>query len=321
MQEAYKKLTQLIKNHDNIFVMAHKNIDLDALGSIICLYKIIESFKKTPYLVMSSHEKNPSIVKAKKHLSKENITFNMVSNCDYDKFFKEESMVIVVDTHKKEMVECSGLLTEVKDIVVIDHHIMNGKYIDNTVFSFIDSTLSSMIEFMVGYLKYLNKEIDPVIATISLAGLEIDTNSFNTKTGIGTYVAASSLARMGANNKLKQELLQENKEMFKMRMKNILNSETVNSKYEICILDDNIYEQKDLAVIAEELLKFELVEATFAIGKTSENKVGISARSLGSVDVQSIIHNFGGGGHMTEAAVQIKDTEIMTIKKQLLDLI
>lgn len=321
MTEIYKKLTEEIKKHNNIFIMAHKNIDLDALGSSICLYEIISSFKKDCYVVIDENETNTSIVKALDDLKEKYIEINFLQNKDCNKFIKEDSLVIVLDTHKKDMLENPSLLDEVKDKIVLDHHIKSGDHIENTIFSYIRANLSSMNEFMVGYLKYLNKVVHPVIATIMLAGIEIDTHAFNVKTSVTTYEAAAMLARLGADNILKQELLQENKEVYLRRQSFISNSFKINDIFEICLLDDKLYERKDLALISEELLKFEDVEASFTIGKTDSNKIGISARSLGRINVETYMAKLGGGGHMTDAAVQIVSNNIEEVKDLLLNVI
>lgn len=318
MNEIYKKLTDQIKNHNQIFIMAHKNLDLDALGSIVSLCKIIQTFGKVSYIFKNEQEENTSILKAIENLQKAQIEVPFVSKNNYSNYVTEDSLVIILDTHKKSMVECGEILDIVRDIIVIDHHIRSGEVIENTVFTSINANLSSMNEFMVGYLKYLNKSVEPTLATIMLAGIEVDTNAFNTKTSITTYEAAAILARLGADNIVKQELLQENKEIYMNRQKLILNSFRVGEYFEICVLDDKIYERKDLAIVSLELLKFEDVEASFTIGKTSDHSIGISARSLGRINVEHYMSLLGGGGHITDAAAQMVGTDLEEVKKLLL---
>lgn len=321
MNETYKKLTDLIKKHNHIFIMAHKNIDLDALGSSICLYEIIKSFKKECYVIIDANENNTSITKATESMNNNNIDINYVTKETYNQYITSDSLVVVLDTHKKIMVECPTIFDEVTDYIVIDHHIKSGNHIENTIMSFINANLSSMNEFMVGYLKYLNKTVDPIIATIMLAGIEIDTNAFNVKTSVTTYEAAAILARMGADNIMKQELLQENKKIYMRRQKLINNSFKYNDIFEICILDNQIYERKDLALVSEQLLKFEDVEASFTIGKTDSNTIGVSARSLGRINVENYMAHLGGGGHMTDAAAQMIGNDIEEIKNLVLKII
>ena len=141
------------------------------------------------------------------------------------------------------------------------------------------------------------------------------------KTTDKTYEAASYLIKLGADNILKQELLQENKDNYVKRQKLIEKSFMINKNMTLCILDNKVYENKDLAAIAEELLQFENVEASFVIGKIKSNIIGISARSIGKINVEEIMAKLGGGGHYTEAATQIKDKTIVEVQKMLLDTI
>ena len=152
-----------------------------------------------------------------------------------------------------------------------------------------------------------------------LVGLEIDTNNFRLKTSEKTYEAAAHLIKLGADNILKQELLQENKEIYLKRQKLISKSFMVNSNMILCIADEKIYENKYLAEIAEDLLQFENVEASFVIGKITNNIVGISARSIGKINVEKIMSKLGGGGHYTEAATQIKNKTIKDVQLLLLE--
>lgn len=321
MDNMFKTLTEIIKNHNHIYIMAHRNIDLDALGSELCLYTIIKSFKKDCHIIVNLEEDNTSIQKAYMALTKAGMTIDFVTRSNYRNDLTAESLVIVLDTHKEEMVECNTILKEVKDIVVIDHHIKSGDHIESTLFTYINANLSSINEIMVRYLQYLNKTVNATLATIMLAGIEIDTNAFNVKTAIGTYEAAAVLARLGADNIMKQELLQENKEIYMRRQELIKNSFKIGKNYELCLLDNQIYERKDLALISEELLKFENIEASFTIGRTGENKVGISARSLGRINVESFMAALGGGGHLTDAAVQLRGISIDEAENMLLKVI
>ena len=321
MEDVFKSLTQLIKENDNILIMTHKNPDFDGMGSAICLQQIINSFDKKSYICINNIEKNNSLKKCYDLIREKQFYFNTVKKINVDQLINENTLLIVLDTHKKEMTEMPFLIEKVKKIVIIDHHIKNKDYIDNYKLCYINSNLSSTVEFMTNYMKYLNKKIEPLFATFMLVGLEIDTNNFRLKTTDKTYETAAYLTNLGANNVLKQELLQENKEDYIKRQKLIERSKMINNNMILCTMDKAIYENKDLASIAEELLQFENVAASFVIGKISKTVVGISARSLGTIDVEKYMEKLGGGGHYNEAATQIKDKLIKDVKKLLLNVI
>ncbi len=321
MEQIFNSLTQLIKEYNNILIMTHKNPDFDGMGSALGLQQIINSFKKNSYICINNNEKNYSLKKSYELIKEKNLYFNTVKKSNIDKLIDDNTLLIILDTHKQEITEMPELIDKIKNIVVIDHHIKNKDYIKDYKLSYINESLSSTVEFMANYIKYLNKKIDPLFATFMLVGLEIDTNNFRLKTTDKTYEAAAYLIQLGADNILKQELLQENKELYIKRQKLIEKSYMINEKMILCILDNKVYENKDLASIAEELLQFENVEASFVIGKIKSNVVGISARSIGKINVEEIMAKLGGGGHYTEAATQIKEKTISEVKELLLSVL
>ena len=177
-----------------------------------------------------------------------------------------------------------------------------------------------MSELITFYCEYVNIDLDNVIATILLAGIEIDTNGFNLKTTSRTYEAASTLMEMGADSILKQELLKESKEEYMKRATFIRNSFMITQNIAMCIVN-GITNSKELAEISEELLTFEDIEASFTLGKLEENLIGVSARSLGDFDVSEIMKKMGGGGHSSNAATQIKDKTIKEVKQEIIEML
>lgn len=318
MEQIFKALTQLIKNNDNIYIMTHRNPDFDGMGSAIGLQQIIYSFKKESYIIFNNKEKNASLAKSYDLLKGKELYFNTISKVKALNNIKEGSLLIILDTHKQEMTELPELINKTKNIIIIDHHIKSKDYIKDSTLTYINANLSSTVEFVSKYFKYLNKTVDPLIATLMLVGLEIDTNNFRLKTTKDTYEAASFLSDLGADNVLKQELLQENKDDYLKRQKLIERSYMFDDKA-ICVADCEIYESKDLAYIAEQLLQFENVAASFVIGHIAKDTIGISARSLGNINVEEIMARLGGGGHLTEAATQIKDSTLKKVEKQLIE--
>ncbi len=302
MEKAFENLTKLIKQSGNVILMTHKFPDFDGLSSALCLQQIINDFNIDNCIVDSIDGKSNSINKAYNMLNESNINYNVASKFHID----ENTLLIILDTHKEVMVEDAELLKKVKNIVVIDHHIKSKEYIKNSLFTYINANLSSIVEFTTLYLKYLNIKVNSLLATFMLVGLEVDTNGFNLKTSSKTHTTAAVLFEMGADNVLKQIILKETLENYRKRHRVIEKSVMINTNYALCVANDEVYSKVDLATIAEELLQFEDVEASFAIGRISDEEVGISARSIGNVNVEKIMAQLNGGGHMTEAATQIK---------------
>ena len=321
METMFKKLTTLIRESDNVMIMAHHDIDMDAFGSSLALYEIVKSFDKNAYVFLENLKDNIAINHALECLENSKINISFLDEKNYIEKKKKNSLLVILDVYKQEMLEFPDVVTDFDHIVVIDHHVKNNKIQYPTLFEYISPDLSSINEIMVNYLKYLNKTVNPVIATSMLAGIEIDTNQFNVKTTDKTYEAAAFLTKIGANHILKQELLKEDRNSYLKRQHFVKKSFMVNKNMAMCILDEEHYERKDLAVIAEELLKFDDVEASFVIGRLDKETVYISARSIGKIDVEQYMRKLGGGGHTTDAAARFENQTIADVKNNLLNIL
>ncbi len=321
METMFKKLTSLIRESDNVMIMAHHDIDMDAFGSSLALYEIVRSFDKNSYVFLENLKDNMAISHALESLEYAKIDIAFLNEKNYLEYKSNNSLLVILDVYKKEMLEFPEVVNQFEHIVVIDHHVKNIATQYPTLFEYIAPGLSSVNEIMVDYLKYLNKTVNPVIATIMLAGIEIDTNQFNVKTTDKTYEAAAFLTKIGADHVLKQELLKEDRNSYLKRQHFVKKSFMVNQHMAMCILDEQHYERKDLAVIAEELLKFDNVEASFVIGRLDKETVYISARSIGKIDVEVYMEQLGGGGHTTDAATSIKNKTIVEVKEELIQVL
>ena len=321
MTDIFKSLTQYIKKFSTIYIMTHKNPDLDGLGSSICLYMIAKSFKKECFIIDTNDSKNSTVKKMYDILNLNKIEIHQKKEKDALNDINQDTLLIVLDVHKSKMVESSKILEASEHVIILDHHIKGNDYIKKTDLSYINSNISSITEFMVFYLKYLNKIVDPIIATIMITGIEVDTNNYKLKTTEKTYEAGAILTAMGVDSILKQELLKEDKETYLKRSYFVEHSEMINHNMALCSMDDAIYNPKDLAEIAEQLLEFDHVEASFSIGKINKNIVGISARSLGTIDVEQIMEQLGGGGHLTNAATQLEGITIEQAKERILEIL
>ena len=315
MDYMFDKLTEAIKTPSNVLIISHKKPDLDGMGSSIGLYKIVEMFKKPCYIIKPYEAVNVSLSKGLDLLENKKVFIEYKKDNELDDIINDNTLLIVLDTQKPIMVESEELLNKVKDIFVIDHHMNSSSHIANTIFEYINANKSSVAEIITEYYKHLNKFINPHVATVMLAGLEIDTNSYNVKTSEATFRASAYLLKSGANLIDKQRLLKESKEDFIRRQDYVRNSEVINETIAICVMDDMIHDNVDLAMISDELLRFDNIEASFTIGKISKDTIGVSARSIGNISVGMIMSEIGGGGHVTDAAAQIKDKSMEEVKE------
>lgn len=315
MESLFSKIIELVKKYDKIILMGHIHPDMDAYGSCLGLSCILDSLHKENYIFLDvNNEENIESIKQGISLM-ENI--NYVNKDNYKDIINDNTLLIICDTHLRERLEYPEILDEIKNVIVLDHHIKMPNYIKDTELFYIDSTLSCVVELIGYFAKYLYVDIPNITATIMLAGMEVDTNGFNIKITERAFVCAGYLINEGADPILKQQLLQEEKKDFLRRADYIKSSYIFEKKYAICLLDSMGTTQMELAEVSDELLKFEGVEASFTIGQLEGKKIGISARSLGNVDVCNIMKQMGGGGHATDAATQVSNVTIKGLEKRL----
>jgi len=312
MIKFFKKLKEIIEKNEKVIIVGHKNPDLDCIAASIGLYKVIN---KECYVFRTTDKTNSTVTKTYQLLENENIKF--INKDNYKEVISNNTLLIVLDLHRKQLIEHEPLLNEIKQIVLIDHHIIGNDKISPSL-EYIDSKASSTTEIIAKYIINEGKNIDSVISTIMLSGIEIDTNGYNMKTTAETFKVAAWLMSMNADNILKQNILKENKEEYIRRTKQIENSYVINNNMMICVLDDDVYNPSYLALLSEDLLRFENVEASFTIGKITNEKIGISARSLGNINVEEIMSTLGGGGHLTDAACQFDSTSLTNVEKVLI---
>lgn len=313
MENLFNKITELVKKYDTVILMSHQNPDLDAIGSMFGLYEILNALGVKTYLYL---EKNNNYDNSVKEVMKLNSDYCYINSDNDQNLLSKRPLLIIVDVHQDTRIENPNILNKDIDIVVLDHHIKSSNYIKNTILFYIDSNLSSMVELISEYSKYLNIHLTSNTATIMLGGLEIDTNMYNLKTTEKTYEIAAYLTSLGADNILKQKLLKESKDDYLRKADFIKRSYAIN-KMAICVLNTGEFKSSELAEVADELLKFEEIEASFSIGKLDKSNIGISARSIGTIDVCEIMQHFNGGGHTNNAAAQIVSTNLKKVENEL----
>lgn len=315
MDDLFKKLDRLYDDYDNIVVMGHSYPDLDCYGSCLGIYNRVCAMGKNCYVYLEGN--NYSEIMSKAISSVSDVKYVNSSNIGN----LANILLIIVDAHQVSRFENSNIFDYCKDFVILDHHIKDRKCPKGSKLLYINNSLSSMIELVTYYLDYSGVSIDSSVATIMLGGLEIDTNGYNLKTTSRTYKAASILVELGADVTLKQELLKESKDDYVRRADYIKNSITINGNVALCILPD-ISKTETLAEIADSLLTFDNIEASFAVAKINDTEYGVSARSIGEVDILKVIRKLGGGGSTTSCGAkctkglsEIKEIIIKSIKK------
>lgn len=310
-------LQELIENSDQVFLMGHRFGDLDAIGSACGLAGAIHMMHKDSYVVVN--QKNCLAIQL----------IEKMKNCELPpKFIEpekaieqvtENSLLIIVDTHNKDILENVDLYKACKYVAVIDHHRKNVNFIEDAVIFHHEPYASSASEMVTEIIQYfrLDEEILSPYADALLAGITLDTKNFVMRTGVRTFEAAAYLRKVGADTVQVKSLFSSTISMYQLRSQIVAHAEIYRTNAISAVKIQNSDTRVLAAQAADELLGIQGVESSFVLF-LEQNGVGISARSLGNVNVQLIMEKLGGGGHQTMAAAQIPDITLQEAKEKLL---
>lgn len=317
-------MQELIKGSDQVFVTGHKNPDMDAIGSSLGIARIAMMLKKQCWVVIDQEDLSNDVNKLMKEIGNHNqVNQNIISPREAESKITENDLVILVDHHKPLLSMAPDLLKKTKKNIVIDHHRRGEEFTENPLLVYIEPYASSTAELITELFEYVSSDGEPINrieATAMLGGIIVDTNNFSLRTGSRTFDAASYLQSVGANSTMIQRLLKEDPEVYLKRSKLI---ETITFVHEGVAIaygsDSEIYPPVTTAQTADTMLSMSGIEAAFVITKRSDDMIGISARSLGKINVQLIMEKMGGGGHLSNAATQIDGQTIQEVREELID--
>lgn len=311
-----KKIKRIFRKSKKIYLMAHTNLDLDALGSCIGLYNILNR-KKECFIIIDDKEHELGVKKVLKELDG---CLNIIESKQIDKEkIGKKNLLVILDTNNQSMVQNSKIIDFFDKKLVIDHHEVSKKTIKDAEL-FIKTDASSTCEIITDLIEYYDIDTDSYYATLLLAGIVLDTNNFTLKTSPNTYYSAYYLSCLGASAKKVQYLLKQDINEYAESQKLLTNIEMYNSS--IAISKGNaktIYRKEELARTASTLLYFNDVESSFVIGKVDKDKVGVSARSFGNKNIEKIIEKLGGGGDDYHCATVINKKTINEVEKMIKD--
>lgn len=300
-------LAQLIDKSTEVFVMGHKNPDMDSFGSALGLFHAAERRNKDVYIVL--REVTPAI----KNLYSRAISMidgleaNILTPDEAYAKARASSLLIVTDNHRMNSTEEPRLFEKSSNIFLIDHHRRGKDYIDNATLIYLEPYASSSSELVTEMLMYMGEdiEINEIVAEGLLAGITVDTKNFFYQTGVRTFEAASVLKRHGADSMVVKQLFKDDIELMKYKSEIIANAEKYKETSLIGVFDRQLDSSTLIASqAADDLLNAEGIEASYVLTRV-EGRTHISARSLGSISVQLIMEKLNGGGHLTAAATQL----------------
>lgn len=307
-------LRDILLEGDNVIIMGHKSPDVDSIGSSIGVAKIASSNGIEAHIVLNDEDIDDTLSRLMKEVeSREELYETFISSeAAWDKL-TPKTTVVIVDTHRPSMVLDEDILNKATRKVVIDHHRRADEMISNPLLVYMEPYASSASELVAELLEYQNRQnkLSRIEATIMLTGIIVDTRNYTLRTGSRTFDAASYLRSNGADPVLAQTFLKDDIDTFIARSDLIKSAEIRDSGIAIVKADETMtYHPVTVAQAADQLLQIEGVQASFVMALREDETIGISARSLGKVNVQIIMEELNGGGHLTNAATRMEGKSI-----------
>ena len=306
-------LRQILEANDNVLIMGHNLPDIDSFGSALGIYIIAKKFGKEAHIVFGeiSSSVRPFM---NRFIDKEEYPDDMlIKKEESENYLTASTVVIVVDVNRPQRTECPQLLDKCKTIIVFDHHRRSSDTITGAVLSYVDPYASSACEMVTEMIQYVDDgiKLKAFEADALYAGISIDTDGFNSKSGPRTFEAAAFLRRHGADVTRVRKMLRNDMNEYKAIASAVSKSEVYKSAFAITVFDGEGLESPTIggAKAANQLLDISGIKASFVITQY-EDKLYISARSIDEVNVQLVMEKLGGGGHMSIAGAQLTNCTI-----------
>src|SRR5690625_4091452 len=313
-------LRDLVKASDNVIIMGHKTPDMDSIGASLGVLNIAQANEVDGFIVFDSEDLNSGISRMIKAIQEEDVWESFITSEEAEEQITSKSLIVIVDTHKPSLVANERLLKYTDYKVVIDHHRRSEDFIDDPTLVYMEHYASSTCELVTELLEYQPStlKLSRLETTCMLAGIIVDTKSFTLRTGSRTFDAASYLRARGADTVLVQTFMKEDFEQYLERSNLIKRAKVYRDSIAIAVADEGeVIDHILIAQAADTLLTMNGINASFVISERDDGRIGISARSLGDVNVQIIMEQMEGGGHLTNAATQLEDTSIHEAEKLL----
>lgn len=317
-------LRELMITHDQVFIMGHKNPDADCIGAALGIYRLTRTLNKKASIVMD--ENCPAIEPIMDALRAQNVEGEkiFVTNEEAKQLCDSNSILIVVDVNVPNMTEYPDLLRMVNTIVVLDHHRSGTETIKNAVVSYVEPYASSSCEMVAEILQYIPDKIKlrNVEADAIYAGILVDTDNFVIKAGVRTFEAAAYLRRSGADVTRVRKMFREDFDNVQLRAAIVSKAYIYQDEFAISTLNgkDRPGATVTGAKAANTLLGVQGIRASFVLTELNDC-IYMSARSIDDINVQIIMERFGGGGHLTMAAAQLKDVTLNEAIRNLKDVL
>ncbi|QZS60928.1 DHH family phosphoesterase [Streptococcus suis] len=311
-----------LKSVDAVFVVGHRNLDMDALGSAVGMQYFAQNIMNNAYTVYNPDEMAPDIARAIKKLSDENCS-NLLTVEEAMKMVTFQSLLIMVDHSKIGLTLDKDFYEQFTQVVVVDNHRRDTDFPNNAVLTYIESGASSASELVTELIQFQNDKhhkLNRIQSSLLMAGIMLDTKNFTSRVTSRTFDVASYLRTRGSDSLEIQQIAATDFEEYRQINELILSGQRIESNVVIACADDTKeYDNIIPSKAANTILDMAGIEAVFVVTRNTKGYVSISARSHSKINVQRIMEEMGGGGHFNLAAAQVYDQTIAEVCEKLTD--
>ena len=317
-------ISDKIRSVDQVFVVGHKNLDMDALGSAVGMQLFASNVTENSYALYDEEQMSPDIERAVSFLEKEGVT-KLLSVKDAMGMVTNRSLLILVDHSKTALTLSKDFYDLFTQTIVIDHHRRDQDFPDNAVITYIESGASSASELVTELIQFQNSKknrLTRMQASVLMAGMMLDTKNFTSRVTSRTFDVASYLRTKGSDSIAIQEIAATDFEEYREVNELILQGRKLVSDVLIAeAKDSKCYDTIVISKAADAMLAMSGIEASFVLAKNTQGFISISARSRSKLNVQRIMEELGGGGHFNLAAAQIKDLTLPEVDEKLTEIV
>ncbi|MEY8462862.1 DHH family phosphoesterase [Streptococcus merionis] len=315
-------ISDKIRSVDQVFVVGHRHLDMDALGSAIGMQHFAQNIMPNAYTVYDEKDMFSDIARAIARL-KEEETEKLVTVEEAIDMVTPQSLLIMVDHSKTSLTLSKELYEQFSQVIVVDHHRRDSDFPENAVISYIESGASSACELVTELLQFQagkKKRLTRLQASLLMAGIMLDTKNFSSRVTSRTFDVASYLRSCGSDSVEIQNISATDFDEYREVNELILNGQRVRPEVIVAKADNGkVYDRVVMSKAADTMLTMSGIEATFVLCQTEDGEVAISARSRNKVNVQKIMEDMGGGGHFGQAAAQIQGQTLEQVYNTLMD--
>ena len=303
-------ISEKLRSVDHVFVVGHKNLDMDALGSAVGMQLFSSNVLDESYVVYDEEQMSPDIHRAIQFLENEGVT-KLIPLTQAMGMVANRSLLVMVDHSKTALTLSKEFYDLFTQTIIIDHHRRDQDFPENAVITYIESGASSASELVTELIQFQNSKkarLSRIQASVLMGGMMLDTKNFTSRVTSRTFDVASYLRTRGSDSIVIQELAATDFEEYRLVNELILQGQAVQPSILVAqAKDDKEYDIVVISKAADTMLAMSGIEASFVIAKNNQGDISISARSRSKINVQRIMEELGGGGHFNLAAARLTD--------------